>query len=114
MTLGTGCGTAVFHEGRLLPHMELSHAPTGHGGDFDDYVGNAARKRSARRNGTKRVVKAMQIFDEFLFYDKIYVGGGNTKHLSSVDLDRRRRSWPTPPASSAVSASGTWRSRFRR
>ncbi|MCU0296678.1 MAG: ROK family protein, partial [Candidatus Nanopelagicales bacterium] len=31
MTLGTGCGTAVFHEGRLLPHMELSHAPSGFG-----------------------------------------------------------------------------------
>ena len=27
MTLGTGCGTAVFSNGRLLPHMELSHAP---------------------------------------------------------------------------------------
>ena len=86
MTLGTGCGTAVFHEGRLVPHMELSHAPTGHGGDFDDFVGNAARKEIGNKKWRKRVLEAMQIFDEFLFYDKIYVGGGNAKHLSSVDL----------------------------
>ncbi len=86
MTLGTGCGTAVFHEGKLVPHMELSHAPTGHGGDFDDFVGNAARKEIGNKKWRKRVLEAMQIFDEFLFYDKIYVGGGNAKHLSAVDL----------------------------
>ena len=86
MTLGTGCGTAVFHAGKLLPHMELSHAPTGYGGDFDDFVGNAARKEIGNKKWRKRVLEAMQIFDEFLFYDKIYVGGGNAKHLSAVDL----------------------------
>jgi polyphosphate glucokinase len=94
MTLGTGCGTAVFHEGRLLPHMELSHAPTGIHGDFDDYVGNAARKEVGKKEWRKRVVKAMQIFDEFLFYDKIYVGGGNAKHLSSVDLGPKAKIVP--------------------
>ncbi len=86
MTLGTGCGTAVFHEGALLPHMELSHAPSGPHGDFDDFIGNAARKEIGNKAWRKRVVEAMQIFDEFLFYDKIYVGGGNAKHLKSGDL----------------------------
>ena len=82
MTLGTGCGTAVFHEGRLLPHMELSHAPSGDpSGDFDDYIGNAARKAIGNKRWRKRVSKAMRTFDEFLFYDRIYIGGGNAKHL---------------------------------
>ena len=27
MTLGTGVGTALFSDGRLLPHLELSHGP---------------------------------------------------------------------------------------
>lgn len=86
MTLGTGCGTAVFHQGKLIPHMELSHAPTNFGGDFDDYVGNAARKEIGNKKWRKRVIKAMEIFDEFLFYDHIYVGGGNAKHLSAAEL----------------------------
>ena len=49
-------------------------------------MGNAARKEIGNKKWRKRVLEAMQIFDEFLFYDKIYVGGGNAKHLSAVDL----------------------------
>ena len=86
MTLGTGCGTAVFHEGKLLPHMELSHAPSGVDGDFDDYIGNATRKEIGNKHWRKRVIHAMEIFDAFLFYDRIYVGGGNAKHLKASDL----------------------------
>lgn len=89
MTLGTGCGTALFHEGRLIPHMELSHAPSGHGGDFDDYIGNTARKSVGKKKWRKRVNKAVEIFDNFLFFDKIYIGGGNAKHLVPADLDSR-------------------------
>ena len=94
MTLGTGCGTAVFHEGKLIPHMELSHAPTGHGGDFDDYVGNGARKEIGNKKWRKRVLEAMEIFDEFLFYDRIYVGGGNAKQLSAADLGPKAKIVP--------------------
>jgi polyphosphate glucokinase len=36
----------------------------------------------------------METFDAFLFYDKIYVGGGNAKHLSSVDLGPRAKIVP--------------------
>src|SRR5690606_19822538 len=86
MTLGTGCGTAVFHEGQLLPHMELSHAPSGFGGDFDDYIGNATRKEIGNKRWRKRVGKAMKTFDDFLFFDRIYIGGGNAKHLNVTDL----------------------------
>lgn len=94
MTLGTGCGTAVFHEGKLIPHMELSHAPTGRGGDFDDYVGNGARKEIGNKKWRKRVLEAMEIFDEFLFYDRIYVGGGNAKQLSAADLGPKAKIVP--------------------
>lgn len=94
MTLGTGCGTAAFHEGKLIPHMELSHAPTGQKGDFDDYIGNAARKAIGNKKWRKRVVKAMQIFDDFLFFDKIYVGGGNAKHMAAVDLGPKAKIVP--------------------
>ena len=79
-------GTAVFHEGQLLPHMELSHAPSGFGGDFDDYIGNATRKEIGNKRWRKRVGKAMKTFDDFLFFDRIYIGGGNAKHLNVTDL----------------------------
>lgn len=86
MTLGTGCGTAAFYNNHLLPHMELSHAPTNHGGDFDAYVGNAVRKRIGTAKWVENVIDAIEIFDNFLFFDRVYVGGGNAKRLRDVDL----------------------------
>lgn len=86
MTLGTGCGTAVFSEGKLLPHMELSHAPFQDGESFDIQLGNAARKEIGNKKWRKRVVKAIQAFDDFLYFDAIFIGGGNAKQLADMDL----------------------------
>lgn len=86
MTLGTGCGTAVFNNGKLLPHMELSHAPFRQGETFDTQLGNAARDEIGNKKWRKRVRRAVQDFDRFLFFDHIYVGGGNAKHTKPEDL----------------------------
>jgi len=86
MTLGTGCGTSVFSNGTLLPHMELSHAPFRSKETFDTQLGNAARKEVGNKRWRKRVSKAISAFDRFLFFDHIYVGGGNAKHCKVEDL----------------------------
>jgi polyphosphate glucokinase len=86
MTLGTGVGTACFYDGKLLPHFELSHAPFRHGETFDIQLGNAARKEVGHKRWAKRVNAAIVAFDEVLFFDKIYIGGGNAKHLDSSML----------------------------
>lgn len=86
MTLGTGCGTAVFSNGRLLPHMELSHAPFRQGETFDIQLGNEARKLIGNKRWRKRVTKAIKAFDDFLFFDHIYIGGGNAKHYPTTQL----------------------------
>jgi polyphosphate glucokinase len=86
MTLGTGCGTAVFSDGKLLPHMELSHAPFRKGQTFDILLGNAARKSDGKKKWRRNVMRAVQAFDDFLYFDSIYIGGGNAKHVSAVDF----------------------------
>lgn len=86
MTLGTGCGTSVFSNGVLLPHMELSHAPFRKGESFDTQLSNGARKEIGNKRWRKRVTKAIKAFDDFLFFDHIYVGGGNAKHCKVEDL----------------------------
>ena len=86
MTLGTGVGTALFNNGRLLPHIELSHAGFKKGLTFDIALGNAARKEVGNAKWVKRVVSAIRNFDDFLFFDRIYIGGGNAKHLVGVPL----------------------------
>ena len=91
MTLGTGVGTALFSDGRLLPHLELSHGPfkDRDGISVDIALGNAARKEIGNERWIKRVRKAISWFDEMLWFDRLYVGGGNAKHLSPEDIGDR-------------------------
>lgn len=85
MTLGTGVGTSLFHNGQMLPHMELSHG-TFAGESIDVELGNANRKRIGNKQWTKLVAKAVLDFDAKLFPDRIYIGGGNSKLLTDVNL----------------------------
>lgn len=81
MTLGTGTGTSLFYQGQLLTHMELGHAPFRKRGTFEDHLGNANRKRIGNKRWSRLVVEAIDAYDRFLFFDRVFLGGGNTKHL---------------------------------
>lgn len=89
MTLGTGVGTALFDEGRLLPHLELSHGPFEDGLTFDIALGNAERKEIGGKAWRARVRRAIEAFHEMLWFDRIYVGGGNAKRLEPLDVGPR-------------------------
>lgn len=91
MTLGTGVGTALFNDGQLLPHLELSHARFRNRESFDIQLGNAARKQIGNARWTKRVIKAIEAFDSFLYFDHIHIGGGNAEFLRSVTLPPKAR-----------------------
>lgn len=86
MTLGTGVGTALFNEGLLLPHLELSHGPYKDDLTVDIALGNAQRKEIGNERWAKRVRRAISSFDDMLFFDRLFVGGGNAKHLSPGDI----------------------------
>jgi polyphosphate glucokinase len=86
MTLGTGVGTALFNDGLLLPHLELSHGPYKDDLTVDIALGNAQRKEIGNERWAKRVRRAISSFDDMLFFDRLFVGGGNAKHLSPGDI----------------------------
>ncbi len=82
ITLGTGCGTAMFYDGSLLPHMEFAHHPL-HGKEtYNDYVGDHALRTLGNRRWTKRVLKVIDTMRNLMFFDRCYVGGGNAKKLT--------------------------------
>jgi polyphosphate glucokinase len=86
ITLGTGVGTAVFNNGHLLPHMELSHTPFRDGMTIDGMLGNVNRERIGDPKWIKRVRQAIDVFDAVLWFDHLYVGGGNAQLLSPADV----------------------------
>jgi len=86
MTLGTGCGTALFFNGRLLPHLELGHAQFRKNQTFEEQIGNAARREIGKSRWISRVIKAIDVFHQSLFFDHIYIGGGNARLLRETEL----------------------------
>ncbi len=86
MTLGTGVGTALFLDGKLLPHLEGGHAPFRKDQTFEEQLGNVTRKDIGNSRWGRRVIKAIAAYDRFLFFDTIYLGGGNAKHLDPEQL----------------------------
>ena len=82
LTLGTGAGTALFRDGEVMPHLELAHHPISGGKTYDEYVGNAARQKKGKKAWNKRVAKVIDILREVVYFDHLYVGGGNAKSLT--------------------------------
>jgi polyphosphate glucokinase len=87
MTLGTGFGTGVFYEGSLMPHLEISHQPFRKGETYNDQLGEAARKVIGEERWNKRVQKAIRNMRALLFFDHLYIGGGNSRRVIRDNLD---------------------------
>jgi polyphosphate glucokinase len=86
ITLGTGFGTGLYLDGRLAPHLELSHHPFRKGETYDDQLGNAARKEIGKKKWNKRVRRAIDNLRTLTNFDHLYIGGGNAKKID-FELD---------------------------
>jgi polyphosphate glucokinase len=80
-TLGTGLGTAMFQDGALLPHMDLSHMAIHVEDDFDVYIGDAALKAIGTKDWNKRLKKTIAMLHQVFFFDHLYLGGGNARKV---------------------------------
>lgn len=82
LTLGTGAGTALFRDGELMPHLELAHHPVSKKHAYDEYIGDAARKKAGNKRWNARVEKVIGILESLVHYDKLWIGGGNAERLT--------------------------------
>lgn len=89
MTLGTGVGTALFESGQLLPHFELSHGPFRKGKTTDAVLGEASRRKIGTKQWRPLVREAIDMYYRMLYYDRIYVGGGNASRLHPAEVGPR-------------------------
>lgn len=80
-TFGTGVGTSLFRDGELMPHMELAHHPMRGNETYEDYLGEAALEKVGKKRWNRRVRKALKLVEILLRPDRIYLGGGNSRHV---------------------------------
>ena len=81
VTLGTGFGSALFLDGELAPHLEIAHLPFRKGEDYDQQIGNAARKKIGKKRWNRRVQRAIKTLRILTNFDRLYIGGGNSDKL---------------------------------
>lgn len=82
ITLGTGFGTGLYQDGRMGPHLELSHHPFRQHQTYDEQLGNAARKEVGSERWNKRVEKAIANMRRLTNFDLLFIGGGNAKKIT--------------------------------
>jgi polyphosphate glucokinase len=105
LTLGTGIGSALVRDGRLVPNTELGHLELD-GHDAETRASDAARKREdlSWEQWAQRVQAYLRHVDALLWPDLVVLGGGVSKktdkwlHLLDVrpelrpaELLKRRR-----------------------
>ena len=80
VTLGTGIGTALFMNGKLIPNSELGHLEID-GVDYETMAAYSAKEREdlSFADWAKRLTKYFNQVDRLLSPDLIIVGGGISK-----------------------------------
>jgi polyphosphate glucokinase len=77
LTLGTGLGSSLFTDGRLVPGLELAHHPWRKGKTYEEFLGRRGFQDCGRKRWNKLLEKAITQIEELFNYDHLYLGGGN-------------------------------------
>jgi polyphosphate glucokinase len=81
ITLGTGFGFALYQDGRLTPHMELSQHIARKTMTYDEYLGVEALHRIGRKRWQRRVQRILLQLRVLVGFDTLYIGGGDAQAL---------------------------------
>jgi polyphosphate glucokinase len=88
VTLGTGIGTALFVDGKLVPNTELGHVEI-KGRDAETWAAESAREREdlSWKKWAKRVDAFLEHMRAYLWPELVIIGGGvSKKHKKFIPL----------------------------
>ncbi len=81
VTLGTGFGSALFVNGKLLPNLEMGHHRFRKGESYEEQLGRVALEKVGHSKWNKRLGKAIASLYHLFNYDYLYIGGGEAKKV---------------------------------
>jgi polyphosphate glucokinase len=82
ITLGTGFGSALFLDGKLVPNLEMGHHEFRKGETYEEQLGRAALVKAGEKKWNNRLEKAIASLSRLFNYDYLYIGGGEAKKIS--------------------------------
>jgi polyphosphate glucokinase len=80
ITLGTGVGSVIFVDGHRI-HLELGHHPFHKGKTYEQELGISALKKKGKKKWNKLLAEALDDLARTFQYDRLYIGGGNARHI---------------------------------
>ena len=83
ITLGTGFGFALYENGRIAPHLEMSQHLARGRKNYDEYLGVAALKKIGQPRWNRRVGRMIAQLRAVVIFDRLYIGGGDA---SKIDI----------------------------
>lgn len=93
ITLGTGFGSALFVDGKLVPNLEMGHHPFRKRETYEEQLGRAALEKEGKKKWNNRLERAIANLDHLFNYDALYIGGGETKNIN-FDLPKNAKVVP--------------------
>ena len=71
ITLGTGVGTSLFVNGRLVPNLEIGKSK----------LRNEGLQKMGEKKWNKRVAKFVIKLESIFHFSRLYIGGGNSREV---------------------------------
>ncbi|MBV8085345.1 MAG: ROK family protein [Chloroflexi bacterium] len=86
LTLGTGLGSALFVNGKLVPYLEVGHHTGGHTRSYSERLAKAELVRIGEMRWRQRVASVVEELAPAWECRAVYLGGGNAKLLRLAEL----------------------------
>ena len=87
-TLGTGLGSSIFDGGKLASHIEFSHSIVRRSTTYDMWIGEHERRRLGNTFWSRRIRTMIEEFRPVFLWDRVYIGGGNSRCIKPIDIER--------------------------
>lgn len=85
ITLGTGFGSALFVDGKLVPNLEMGHHPFRKDQTYEEQLGRTALEAIGKKRWNRRLEKAIAALEHLFNYERLYIGGGEARQVT-LDL----------------------------
>jgi polyphosphate glucokinase len=81
ITLGTGFGSALFLDGKLVPNLEMGHHRFRKGQTYEQQLGRQTLDIIGDQKWNERLSKAIASLENLFNYDYLYIGGGEATRV---------------------------------